>query len=60
MSRLQETAEEIDFAMNNPETRHLIEATWILRERLVFREEVSTSHSMFSSGTDSSESSSNL
>ncbi len=40
LSQLQETAEEINYAMDNPQTRQLIETTWLLQDRLAFRNEV--------------------
>ncbi|KIW08936.1 uncharacterized protein PV09_00852 [Verruconis gallopava] len=44
LSRLQETAEEINYAMDNPQMRHLTESSWLLQDRLVFREGVQLSN----------------
>lgn len=38
--RLKEANSEINRATNDPETRKLIEATWILQDRLHFEEQV--------------------
>jgi hypothetical protein len=45
--RLETTVGAIDEAKNNPKTRHLIEATWLLQDRLHFEGQVcltSTKH----------------
>ncbi|QDS70678.1 hypothetical protein FKW77_001305 [Venturia effusa] len=36
--KLQETANEINTARDNPQVRQLIETTWILQDRLVFKQ----------------------
>ncbi|KAF2435530.1 hypothetical protein EJ08DRAFT_580532 [Tothia fuscella] len=38
--QLQETAEDINEAMDNPTTRQLIETSWLLQDRLVFEGEL--------------------
>jgi hypothetical protein len=38
--KLQETAEEINTARDNPKVRQLIETTWVLQDRLVFKNAV--------------------
>ena len=41
LSRLQETIREVNKAKDDPKTRRLIEITWLLQDRLEFKEQVS-------------------